>query len=144
VFKPLSTAYSNELSAFINNSQGLALIAKRDFFHLFWKAWVNTMRQPLILRAFEATGISPLNPTTILNRFDQPQPSEQGSRESSTSVLSASDWTKIDQLLKAHVDVGASNGAKKLSRTVHSISVRAQLAEHENKGLREALATQKK
>jgi hypothetical protein len=74
VFKPLSTAYSNQLSAFLQNSQGLASIAKRDFFSLFWGAWVNTMRQPLILRAFEATGISPLDPTTILKRFNQAEP----------------------------------------------------------------------
>ncbi|KAF9729880.1 transposase [Paraphaeosphaeria minitans] len=100
MFKPLSTAYSNELSAFMNNSQGLASIAKRDFFGLFWNAWVNTMRQPLVLRAFKATGISPLNPTTILRRFDQPQLPEPPSRESSKSILSASDWRKIDRLLK--------------------------------------------
>lgn len=143
-FKPLSTSYSNGLSAFLYNSQGLASIAKRDFFSLFWEAWTNTIKQPLILRAFEATGISPLNPTIILNRFNQPQPSKERSRESSTSVLSASDWRKVDRLLKACVDVGASDRAKKLSRTIHSISVRAQLIEHENKGLHEALATQKK
>jgi hypothetical protein len=143
-FKPLSTAYSNQLSAFLQNSQGLASIAKRDFFTLFWIAWIDTIRRPLILRAFEATGISPLDPTTILKRYDQAELPEQQSRESSTSVLSASDWRKIDRLLKAYVDVGASNGAKKLSRTVHSISVRAQLAEHKNQGLRRALATKKK
>jgi hypothetical protein len=144
VFKPLSTAYSNQLSAFLQNSQGLALITKRDFFYLFWGAWVNTMRQSLILRAFEATGISPLDPTTILKRFDQAEPPEQQSRESSTSVLSASDWRKIDRLLRAVVDTGGDNKAKKLSRTVHHISIQKQLLEHENQGLREALVIQKK
>jgi hypothetical protein len=102
------------------------------------------MRQPLILRAFEATGISPLDPTTILKRFDQAKPPEQGSRESSTSVLSASDWRKIDRLLRAVVDTGGGDKAKKLSRTVHSISIQKQLVEHENKGLREALQAIKK
>ncbi|OAF99388.1 uncharacterized protein CC84DRAFT_1104607 [Paraphaeosphaeria sporulosa] len=144
IFKPLSTTYSNELSAFINNSQGLVSIAKRDFFSLFWKAWINIMRQPLILWAFEATGICPLDTTTILSRFDQPQPTEQDSRENSTSVLSASDWRKIDRLLRANVDISRGNEAKKLSRTIHHISVQNQLLEHENKGLREALVIQKK
>jgi hypothetical protein len=38
MFKPLSTAYSKELTTYLHNSQGLAGIKKGDFFHLFWKA----------------------------------------------------------------------------------------------------------
>ena len=38
MFKPLSTAYSKELTTYLHNGQGLAGIKKGDFFHLFWKA----------------------------------------------------------------------------------------------------------
>jgi len=38
MFKPLSTTYSEELSAFLHRGQGLSSIAKRDFFSLFWKS----------------------------------------------------------------------------------------------------------
>lgn len=41
-FKPLSTAYSKELTTHLHNGQGLSVIKKSDFFHLFWKAWVST------------------------------------------------------------------------------------------------------
>jgi hypothetical protein len=63
MFKPLSTAYSKELTTYLHKGQGLVNIKKGDFFHLFWKAWVSTFTQELIIRSFEATGIAPLQPT---------------------------------------------------------------------------------
>jgi hypothetical protein len=144
MFKPLSAAYSAELSAFLHRSQGLSSVAKRDFFSLFWAAWEASFDQQLICKAFEATGLSPFNPDAILKRFAQNSLPEQESRESSTSVLSATDWRKIDRLMKAAVNVGGSSEAKKLSRTVHSIAVQKQLLQHENEGLRAALNNEKR
>jgi hypothetical protein len=66
MFKPLSTAYSKELTTHLHNGQGLSVIKKSDFFYLFWKAWVGTFTQGLILRSFKVTGISPLQPNVIL------------------------------------------------------------------------------
>ncbi|KAF9729983.1 hypothetical protein PMIN01_11916 [Paraphaeosphaeria minitans] len=65
----------------------------------------------------------PLNPARILDRFDQSTPSDQETPNSSTSALSASDWQKINQLLKAVVNVGGDNWAKKLSQTVHYLTI---------------------
>jgi hypothetical protein len=60
MFKPLSTAYSKELTTHLHSGQGLLVIKKSNFFYLFWKAWVSTFTQGLILKSFKATGISPL------------------------------------------------------------------------------------
>jgi hypothetical protein len=38
MFKPLATGYLNEVAAFIERSQGLISISKRDFFLLFYQA----------------------------------------------------------------------------------------------------------
>ncbi len=59
LFKPLSTAYSNEVSAFMERSQGLVSMSKRDFFPLFYRAWQASFKETTILKAFEATGLSP-------------------------------------------------------------------------------------
>jgi len=144
MFKPLSTTYLEELSAFLYRGQGLSLIAKRDFFSLFWRAWQSSFRQPLILKAFKATGISPLNLESILKRFLGASQPEQESRESSTLVLSALDWRKIERLVRVVVDDAASREAKKLSQTIYSISTQNQLLKYENEGLRIALSTKKK
>ena len=47
MFKPLSTAYSKELIN-LHSGQGLSVIKKSDFFHLFCKAWVSTFTQGCI------------------------------------------------------------------------------------------------
>jgi len=141
MFKPLSTTYSGELSAFLHRGQGLSSVAKRDFFSLFWKAWQSSFKQPLILKAFKTTGISPLNPEPILKRFSKAKPE---SRRSSSSALSASDWRRIERLVRVAVEDVASREAKKLSQTIHSISTQNQLLKHENEGLRIALSTKKK
>ena len=66
MFKPLSTAYSKEFTTHLHHGQGLSVLKKGDFFHLFWKAWMSTFTQGLILRSFEATGITPLRSDVIL------------------------------------------------------------------------------
>ncbi len=102
------------------------------------------MTLELIFKAFKYIGISPLNPTPILNRFNLDPLEEWSLRKSSTSILSASDWRKIERLLRSTVKDLATEESRKLSQTIHSISIQKQLLEHKNKGLREALNTKKR
>jgi hypothetical protein len=144
LFKPLSSAYSAELTTYLQKSQGLVPIKKGDFFPLFWKAWISSLKEEMILKSFEATGISPFNPEVILKRFKKTaQDNNQGSRESSESVLSGDNWRELDRLVRA-TEQQSRKDAQKLSRSLHHISAKVQLLHHENTGLREALATKKK
>jgi hypothetical protein len=72
MFKPLSSAYSAQLAAFMERCQGLTNMTKRDFYPMFIAAWEASFKPATILKAFEATGLSPFNPEVILKRFDQP------------------------------------------------------------------------
>jgi hypothetical protein len=144
LFKPLSTAYSTELSTYLHRSQGLLPIKKGDFFPLFWKAWVASFTELTILSSFKATGISPLNPNVILDRFTNTTLSEQESRESSSSVFIGSDWRKIDRLVRSAVKDQSSKDAQKLNRSLHHLSVQNELLHHEIEGLKEALAVKEK
>lgn len=69
LLKPLSTAYSNEVSAFIERSQALVSMSKRDFFPLFYQAWQISFKETTILKVFEATGLSLFNSEVILQRL---------------------------------------------------------------------------
>jgi hypothetical protein len=89
IFKPLSSAYSAQLAAFIERCQGLTNITKRDFYPMFIAAWEASFKPATILKAFKATGLSPFNPEVILKRFDQPAQLGQLSN-SDSSALSAS------------------------------------------------------
>jgi hypothetical protein len=139
MYKPLSTAYSKELTTHLHNGQGLSVIKKSDFFHLSWKAWVSTFTQGLILRSFEATGISPLQPNTILQRFAKDTPEASDSSTSSSSVYSGKDWLKIETLLRKVAQDESSKELRKISRSLHHISIQNSLLHHEIAGLREVV-----
>jgi hypothetical protein len=42
-------------------------MSKRDFYPMFMAAWEASFKKATILKAFEATGLSPLNLEVILN-----------------------------------------------------------------------------
>ena len=140
LFKPLSQAYSNELTNYLHKAQGLVPIKKGDFFPLFWSAWISSFTESLILKAFEATGIWPMDANVILRRFASTPEAER----SSSSGLSDYDWRKLDRLVRAAVNDSHQNEARKLRSSVHHLSVQYELLQHENEGLKEALQHKKK
>ena len=77
-------------------------------------------------------------------RFAQNTTDDQDSRESSTSILSGSDWRKIDRLIQSAVQKQSSEDNHKLSRSFHHISIQHELLRHEITGLREALLVKKR
>jgi hypothetical protein len=142
MFKPFSSAYSNQVAAFIERCQGLTSMSKRDFYPMFMAAWEASFKKDTILKAFEATGLSPFEPEVILKRFNQPAQSGQSS-DSDSSALSASDWRKIRQLVNHAVANRDQRKISKLNQTIHRLSIRSVLAEHENVRLKEALINER-
>jgi hypothetical protein len=140
MFKPLSTAYSAELSKHLHRSQGLVPITKGDFFPLFWNAWNASFKESTILSSFKSTGISPPDPTPILDRFAH----DKDSGHSSLSGLSDHDWRKMDRLVRSAFKDQSSRDTQKLRSSLHHLSVQNELLQHENTRLREALAIKKK
>jgi hypothetical protein len=142
MFKPLSSAYSAQISHFMERSQGLTSMSKRDFYPMFMAAWEATFKEESILKAFKATGLSPLNSEVILRRFNR-QPIQSSSSDSDSSALSASDWRKIRQLVDRAVADRDQRKISKLNQTIHRLSIRSVLAEHENVRLKEALVNER-
>ncbi|KAJ8117443.1 hypothetical protein OPT61_g1348 [Boeremia exigua] len=143
-FKPLSTNYSNELSNYIQASQGLSPIGKYEFLHLFWPAWVNTFTETLVLSGFRATGISPPNADVILDRFRRTSHSPSVSISSGSTAYNSNDWLKACSLLRAEVKDPRSRGARKLGQTIHHLSIQNELLNDEVLGLKRTLNLQKK
>jgi hypothetical protein len=144
LFKPLSSAYSAELTDFMYKSQGISAITKRDFFRLFYKAWNIAFKKETILRAFQVTGISPLDSEQVLKRFKTEEIERPSSSDTTISVLSASDWRKIERLLRQAVKDIDDLRSKQLSQTIHTMAVQKTLLQHENEQLKEALVNEKK
>lgn len=89
MFAPLAATYKAELARFLDHSQRLTSITKRDFYRLFDASWHSSFNEKLIQTSFEATGISPIDPNVILKRFKTPQAetSRPNSSGSTSSVL---------------------------------------------------------
>jgi hypothetical protein len=45
-------------------------MSKRDFYPMFMTAWEASFREGAILKAFEATGLSPFELEVILKKFN--------------------------------------------------------------------------
>ncbi|KAH7563685.1 hypothetical protein BM1_00732 [Bipolaris maydis] len=69
MFKPLSTAYSNELNDLVQRSQGLYEVRKSDFLRLFLAAFTHSFTSDKIVTSFAATGVHPRNAEVPLRRL---------------------------------------------------------------------------
>ncbi|OCK82500.1 hypothetical protein K432DRAFT_471993 [Lepidopterella palustris CBS 459.81] len=100
----------------MDKCQGLTGITKRDIYGMFRRAWDASFKSSTILKAFEVTGLSPFNTCVILDRFNSKDIERPSSSKSSSSV----------------VDNIYNKRSQKLSQTIHSISARNNLLQHEN------------
>jgi hypothetical protein len=141
LFKPLSDAYSIELTNYLQDSQGLLPIQKGDFFPLFWTAWSKAFKPQTIKKAFEATGIYPPNADVILQKYNK---EAYNSDESSSSCLSRDDWIKLESIIRRTVKDQHDKDVKKLRRSLHHISAQASILSGEVRGLRAALNVRKR
>jgi hypothetical protein len=143
MFKSLSSQYTNNLNNLTYRSLGILLVKKGDFVPLFWSAWVSSFTRKLIFKAFEATGIWLRNRDPVLKRFKHKPPTNPNNSGSFTSLME-SDWRRFRQLVQAVVKEGAEKEANQVTQALHHYQVQNDLLLHENKGLRESLATKKK
>jgi hypothetical protein len=78
---------------------------------------------------------NPLQPNVILQRFAQGTPEASDSNTSSSSVYSGKDWLKIETLLRKVAKDETSKELRKISRSLHHISIQNTLLHHEIAGL---------
>ena len=70
LFSPLANAYTKRLNDLMFHSFGLVSMNKRLFWGLFRPAWDSAFTKANITSSFEATGISPFNPSRVLTLLD--------------------------------------------------------------------------
>ena len=143
-FGPLSSEYKKEVANFTEDSMRLLPIKKGDLFCVFWEVWVTVFTKTTILRSFEATGIAPLNPDKILDRFIHNESDNSHTTRSFISCYSSSDWLKMETLLNLISRDKGSKETKKLWRSIHSPSTRVDYLRHEIEGLKKSLKIKEK
>ncbi|KNG44298.1 hypothetical protein TW65_08875, partial [Stemphylium lycopersici] len=79
---------------------------------------------------------NPPDPDVILQKFAK----EASDSESSSSVLSGSDWLKLKSIIRREVKDQGSKDVKKLQRSLCHISAQNQILHNEIRGLRRSLS----
>jgi hypothetical protein len=101
---------------------------------------VSSFRKDLIVKAFSATGIWPMDPQVILDRFPKEDPLET----QEPARPSNDNWQQMERLIRSCTKDNTSPESKQLSSTLHEYQVHNHLLHLENKESREALETKKK
>ena len=128
--------------------QGFVSLSKRDFYPLFRKAWSASFTHVNIASAFEASGISPLNPERTIIYLNTPQgpPAPYTPKGLKTMQYDAVPET-IRPLRRLFRDLGPlrNDPRIRLLMAASEISMATtSIKKHENKGLRNAIALLKK
>jgi hypothetical protein len=140
MFKPLSTAYSNALTNHIHRAQGLIGLKKGEFLPLFWKAWTSSFTPENTLKAFEATGILPLNADIILKRFTKTKSDDEGA----SAYTPRGRYRYYQRLLRSAVKDPVQEEARELDLFLHYLTAKNEIVEMENEGLRAAIYSRRK
>ena len=145
VFSPLATAYSSQIDALLQSSQGFTRVSKRCFWSLFRKAWKTALSTSNIYAGFSTTGIWPINATKVFEQLHTKTPSpltsdDELKRKTPKSVRGV---RRAIKTLKAG-EPDLNQGLDLIIRAAEKLVIEKDILEHENKGLRTALVTEKK
>lgn len=138
------------LAQWLQDTQGLCSMSKREFFSIFWQAFQKAMTEKNIKSAFQKTGIAPFDPSVVLGIVELkavhlPEPTGTVSRPGSgRSALSTEDWRVVRRLVKDATSSHDAAKIKKLENTVISLHTKLAIAKAENNGLRKAVTTEKR
>ena len=145
IFSPLSTAYSNEIDAFIQCNYGFTRLTKRNFWLHFKAAWEKALSTSNIYSAFAAAGISPLDPLKILTQIEITTPSPFSSDDDLQQPTPGSIRAvrrQIKTVKKTHSAFTAE--VELLLRAAAKLSISNEILGHENAGLRRTLEMKRK
>jgi hypothetical protein len=143
MFAPLARAYKSELLQLTFRSQGLLLVKKSDFILIFRKAYASSFTEKNILKAFEATGIWPIDREVVIKKFRYSTPPPNRDLSTEPDVY-PNTWNRVDQLLtELHKEVDAQK-VRELETSIHRATTQSKLMCNENEGLRASLLTKNK
>ena len=148
LFAPLATYYTQELDQFTFQSQGLSAIQKRDFFRLFWPAYIKAFSTSNIASGWRKTGLNPFDKTVVLGALEvteEPRPTSQSS--SIGSYVSVKDIGRIKKELAGVMEETLDRklqSFQRLEKAVDRMHATIALLEVDNQGLRQAVFEEKR
>jgi hypothetical protein len=121
---------------------------KLQFYKLFKIAFNKAFCERNIRSSWKQTGLYPLDPSQVLNQLSTKQiPSQNRPTSASSgsySVISLSDWKKINQVVKEAVGDILRYKGRQILKHYHTLQAENTLLKAQVKGLQEAVRIEKK
>ena len=142
LFSPLATFYTQQLEDFIHGSHGLLGLAKRDFFGLFWPAYIKAFTLANIASGWRKTGLLPFDSDLVISQVTKHSNSNKddisrpvSNHSLGSSALSLISMRKLRELVKLAANKEYSTTKRKLENTIVHLQDKVVTLEKENKGL---------
>ena len=128
LFSPLATFYSQQLDRFIHQCQALSGLGKRDFFGLFWPAYIDAFTEANIASGWRKTGLYPFNSELVTSQLTKhPKGNKDelarpvSNQSSGSSALSSINVREVRKLVIAVANELNSKYQRKLENTIYSL-----------------------
>ena len=142
IFGPLAQYYSEEADLWLYKCTGLRSFTKRDFFAIFWPAFLKAFSEKNILSAFKKAGLQPKEYDHIIKAITR-QPLEEVEHSSGSSILSNLEVRVVRRFIETVVDKKVNKKTRKLVNTVEALTAQNELLKHENNNLRSTIIEEK-
>jgi hypothetical protein len=144
MFRPFAMKYSLCLDQWINDRMGTITFSKREFFTVFWPAFLQSFTEKNINSAWAKAGIFPRNAESIVQVVDQPtQGSRPSTSHSGTSVVSIHHYIRVRKKVRFALSGISDEMATMVSDMFEKYMFALSMAEHERDGYKLAAATEK-
>jgi hypothetical protein len=139
MFLPLLRKYSQNLEAYLCQTQGLVPVTKGDLFPLSWDAYNASFIPENILKSFEVVGILPSDASSVLNWFIS-LPSSQDEVSKLADIGDGGSWTQLCKLYYLAVKDTSKVLVLQLYKALHSLQVQNELLHYQNDAMKGTLS----
>jgi hypothetical protein len=137
LFSPLSKAYTKRLDAYTHGGLGWVSMTKRLFWPIFRDAWEDSFTPKNVKKAFEVTGIWPLQPSRTISKIQKPSsaystPTKLPAFATATPYIARG----VRRLVRSSL---TQQRVALLERAVLRLAMNFEIQSFENQGLRIAI-----
>jgi hypothetical protein len=138
----LATFYTQQLEEFIYGTHGLSALGKRDFFGLFWPAYIKAFTTANIASRWLKTGLYPFDSELVISQLTKHSNGNEddisrpiSNQSSGSSALSSISMRQLRELVSLAAKDEHSTERRKLENTIYHLQSRVRDLEKENTGL---------
>jgi hypothetical protein len=143
MFRPFAIKYSISLDQWVNSRMGLCRFSKREFFSVFWPAYLQSFTTKNIQSAWKKSGIWPRDSAKVVSILEPSQTSRPSTSHSGTSVVSIHAYIRARKKVRFALEGISDEMASMVGDMFEKYQFALAIAEHERDCYQRATVTEK-